>query len=467
MPKKFVPKGVMPALVTPFTKDGDVIEESFRQIIDYTISKGAAGVVPAGTTGEFVYMNMDERKKLLELTTECVNGRVPVVAGTGQSSTRAATELTKYAADIGCDAALVVSPFYLKPSDKGMYEHYATIARKSDMPIIMYNIPQMGGIGVVPISVVEDLADIDNIVGIKDSSGNMTYMLELLQKLKGRISVINGNDEVFFSAVTAGVNAAIMASANIMPHLWTELMKKVRKGDIDGALKIQLSVQTLARIVTRYGGAPPVKIALKMMGIDAGKTRMPLNTGGTLTPELKEEIRVELEKLGLIESLKHVSPAKEVDMNSVLLDAGMSSEQQRGLKFGRGSNQSCTVSIVCGPKAGPLGSAFVRLLTTPRIGREALSVILEPNLSVKPTSLMLPGRKIGSMRQASIFYGPVQSGAAKAVAGHLAASKIPPDVLQSHVMVMAIDVDLDGVDRRAITSATEGAVSAALSQIWR
>lgn len=467
MPKKFVPKGVLPALITPFSKEGKIIEESFREIIDYTIGKGVSGVVPAGTTGEFVYMNIDERKRLLELTRDCVNGRVSIIAGTGQTSTGAATELTKYAADIGCDAALVVSPFYLRPGDKGHYEHYATIARKSDLPIIMYNIPQMGGISVIPPSVVEDLADIDNIVGIKDSSGNITYMLELLQKLKGRITVINGNDEVFFSAVTAGVNAAIMASANVMPHLWIELMKKVRKGDIEGALKLQMSMQTLTRIVTRYGGAPPVKAALKMMGIDTGKSRMPLNTGGTLTPELKEEIRVELEKLGLIESSRHVSPAKDVDMNGVLQDAGLSPEQQRGLKLGRGSNQTCTVSVVCGPKAGPLGTAFVRLLTTPRIGHEALSVILEPNLAVRPSSLMLPGRKIGSMRQASVFYGPVQSGAAKAVAGHLAAGKIPSDMVQTHVMVMVIDVDLDAVDRRGITAGTEQATTAALSQIWR
>jgi 5,6,7,8-tetrahydromethanopterin hydro-lyase len=244
-------------------------------------------------------------------------------------------------------------------------------------------------------------------------------------------------------------------------------MKKVRKGDVEGALKLQLSMQTLARIVTRYGGAPPVKAALKMMGIDAGKSRMPLNTGGTLTPELKEEIRVELEKLGLIQASKRSPLVKEVDIDGILAEAGVGPEQQRGLKIGRGSNQIVVVSIVCGPKTGPLGSAFVQLLTTPRIGHEALSVILEPNLPVRPTSLMLPARRIESLRQASMFYGPVQSGAAKAVVGLLAAGKIPPSTLQDSVMLMVIDVDLDTVDRRAVTAATEAAVSAALGQIWR
>lgn len=466
MPRKFVPKGVMPALVTPFTKDGDIMEDSFRQIIDYTISKGATGVVPAGTTGEFVYMRTEERKKLLKLTVEFVDGRVPVIAGTGQNSTKATIALTKYAAEVGCDAAIVVSPFYLRPSDKGYFEHFAAVANQGNLPIILYNIPQCT-LGVLQPNIVEDLAEIDNIVGIKDSSGNIGYTLELIQKLKDRMPVIIGHDECFLSAVVAGVRAAIMASGNIMPHLWLDVMKKVQKGDIEGAAKLQLSMQTLARIVTRYGGAPPVKAALKMMGIDAGKSRMPLNSGGTLTPELKDEIRVELEKLGLLKGIKHTPPSKDVDVASSLAEVGVTAEQHGGLRFGRASNQTVAASIVSGPKNGPLGAAFVQLLTTPRVGHEALSVILEPNLAVRPTSIMLPVRKIESLRQASLFYGPVQSGAAKAVVTHLRAAKIPEAAINGEVMVMALDVDLDAIDRRAITAATENAVSSALSQIWR
>ncbi|MFX1368576.1 MAG: dihydrodipicolinate synthase family protein, partial [Promethearchaeota archaeon] len=130
MTKKFVPTGILPALVTPFSKDGDMLEEGFKQVINYTIGKGATGVVPAGTTGEFSYMRTEERKKLFKLAVEIVGGRVPIVAGTGQHSTRATVALTKYAADIGCDAALVISPYYLRPTDKGYYEHYETVARK-------------------------------------------------------------------------------------------------------------------------------------------------------------------------------------------------------------------------------------------------------------------------------------------------------------------------------------------------
>jgi 4-hydroxy-tetrahydrodipicolinate synthase len=224
---KYEPKGVMPALVTPFTKDGDIIEEGFKDIIDYTIEKGATGLVPAGTTGEFVYMRTEERKKLFKMCVEFADGRVPVVAGTGETSTAATVKMTKYAADIGCDAALVISPFYLRPTDKGYYEHYEAVAGKGGLPIIMYNIPQCT-LGVLQSNIVEDLAELDNIVGIKDSSGHIGHTLELIQKLDGKMPVLIGHDECFLSAVAAGSSAAILASANVMPHIWLDIMDNVQ-----------------------------------------------------------------------------------------------------------------------------------------------------------------------------------------------------------------------------------------------
>ncbi|MDF1539144.1 MAG: 4-hydroxy-tetrahydrodipicolinate synthase [Candidatus Thorarchaeota archaeon] len=464
MTKRFVPKGVMPALVTPFTRDGDLIENSLKTIIDYTIEKGATGLVPAGTTGEFVYMRTEERKKLLRLAVEYADGRVPVVAGTGQNSTRATVELTKYAADIGCQAALVISPFYLRPGDKGYYEHYETVARKSDLPIILYNIPQCT-LGVLNSSLVEDLAELDNIVGIKDSSGVIGYTLELIQKLNGKIPLLIGHDECFLSAVAAGAEAAILASANIIPHIWLEIMEKVKKGDIDGAANLQHSVQTLSRIVTRNGGAPPVKAAFKMMGVKVGKSRMPLDTGGTLTVELKDEIRIELEKLGLVDSFSSTELTKDVDIEKILQEQGYSTDPD--MKTETSFNKTVAVSIAVGPKSGALGRAFVGMLTTPKVGHEALTVILEPNLSVRPSSIMLPLRQITSMRQASFFYGSVQSGAAKAFAHMIGTGKIPEDSLNNDVAILALDIELNTRDRRAVTKDTEKAVTNALEKIWR
>jgi 4-hydroxy-tetrahydrodipicolinate synthase len=458
--KRFVPQGVMPALVTPFTK---ILEAGFKQVIDFTIGKGVTGVVPAGTTGEFSYLRTEERKKLLKLAVEYVDGRVPIIAGTGQNSTRATVALTQYAADIGCDAALIISPYYLRPADKGYYDHYAEVARKADLPIILYNIPQCT-LGILNSNVVEDLAELDNVVGIKDSGGNIGHTVELVQKLKGKMPVLIGHDECFLSAIAAGASAAIMASANVIPHIWLEIMTHVKAGEHEKAAQLQQEAQTLARIVTRNGGGPPVKAALKMMGIKAGKSRMPLDSGGTLTLELKEEIRLELEKLGVIESLDHPAP-EPTAIKEVLRVMGLDIDDA-STSFGAGSNEKVTVSIVSGAKGGPVGRAFVTLLTTPQVGREALTIILEPNLPVKPSSLMFPIGKIESMRQASLFYGPVQAGAARAVADHLEKKLIPSKVLTSSVMLMALDIDLNTRERRTIRAAAEDAVKIALNQIW-
>ena len=208
-----------------------------------------------------------------------------------------------------------------------------------------------------------------------------------------------------------------------------------------------------------------MKAALKMMGIKAGRSRMPLDSGGTLTPETKDEIRMELEKLGLIESLAH-DPVRELDLNPLFRDFGIENDVLEGCKVGRATNSTVSAAIAYGPKGGPLGWAFVRLLTRAKVGYEALSVILEPNLPVRPSSIMVPARRITSLRQASLFYGPVQAGAARAVAALLADGRIPSEEARGAVMVMALDVDLNERDRRAVAAAAEDAVKAALSQIW-
>jgi 4-hydroxy-tetrahydrodipicolinate synthase len=456
----------MPALVTPFTRDGDINEEGYRQVIDYTIDRGATGVVSLGTTGEFSYLRTEERKKMLKLTLEYVDGRVPIIAGTGQHSTNATVKLTKYAADLGCDAALVISPYFLRPTDKGYYEHYETVARKGNLPVLLYNIPQCT-LGVLNSNVVLDLAELDNIAGIKDSSGSIPYILELIQKLKGKMEVIIGADECFLSAVIAGAKAAIMASANVIPHIWLEIMSLAQNGKVEEAAKLQRSAQTFARMVLKYGAAPPVKAALKMVGVNAGGSRMPLNSGGTLPPEIKEEIRIELEKLGVIEKLEHPTVQEDIQIIEFLQDQGIELGQSAELKTSAAGNDMVSVGVATGPKTGSIGHAFVRLLTMPRIGHEALTVILEPNLPVKPSSLMLPTRKIQSMRQASLFYGPVQSGAAKAITTFLESGKIPKKSLNDDVAILALDIDLNTRDRREITAATKQAVESALAGIWR
>jgi 5,6,7,8-tetrahydromethanopterin hydro-lyase len=281
------------------------------------------------------------------------------------------------------------------------------------------------------------------------------------------MEVLCGADENFLSAVIAGSNAAIMASANVIPHIWLDIMKKVKKGKIEEAAELQRTTQTFARMVLKFGAAPPVKAALRMLGVKAGRSRMPLNTGGTLSSENKEEIRIELEKMGLIDNIPHSPVQKDIQIIDLLAEQGITIGEVSELKTSNASNDVVSVSAAVGSKSGPLGEAFVRLLTTPKTGHEALTVILEPNLAVKPSSLMLPTRKIETMRQASFFYGPVQSGAAKAFASMLEQGKIPTDSVNNDVTILALDIDLNLRDRREITSATHEAVETALGGIWR
>jgi 5,6,7,8-tetrahydromethanopterin hydro-lyase len=267
--------------------------------------------------------------------------------------------------------------------------------------------------------------------------------------------------------VVAGSKAAIMASANVIPHIWLEIMRLAQNGKVEEATTLQRSTQTFARMVLKHGAAPPVKAALRMLGVNAGRSRMPLNSGGTLTPEIKEEIRIELEKMGVIEKLEHSSIQKEIQIIEFLKGQGITLGHSAELMISNAATDMVSVGVVAGPKTGSIGRAFIRLLTTPKIGHEALTVILEPNLAVKPSSLMLPIRKIQSMRQATLFYGPVQSGAAKAIATFLEAGKIPEKSLTDDVAILALDIDLNARDRREITAATKQAVESALAGIWR
>ncbi|MFB0523614.1 MAG: 4-hydroxy-tetrahydrodipicolinate synthase, partial [Candidatus Bathyarchaeia archaeon] len=235
----FKPSGILPALVTPFTKDGREVDEGqLRKLVNSCIEQGVSGVVPCGTTGEFVNLSVDERRLVIDVVVDEVDGRVAVVAGTGASGTDQALQMTRYAKDSGVDAALVVTPFYLKPTDRGIYEHFYTIASEVDLPVILYNIPQCTGVWLT-WQMVEDLADVPNIVGLKDSSGELKYVLAVLEKVRDKINVMCGYDEVVLSALAAGASGAILASANVIPDRWVELYDLVQKCDLQKARELQ------------------------------------------------------------------------------------------------------------------------------------------------------------------------------------------------------------------------------------
>ena len=282
--KPFRPGGVNPALVTPFAPDQSVDDEAFRRLIRHVIDH-VDGLVPCGTTGEFNYLTPEENRRLVRIAVEEAKGK-PVIAGTGAAGTRLALDLARSAQEAGATACLIVTPYFMHPSDKGIYQHFYEIARAlPDMPIILYNIPQVVD-AYLPRRVVEDLADVPNIVGLKDSSGNLTYTMEILEFAGDRINVLVGHDEVVLNALAGGVSGMILASAQVYPEVWQQIVQAMRSGDLETARALQRRVQKLSRIFCRYGGGVAVKAALKLMGIDAGRPRSPLKgVGGALIHE--------------------------------------------------------------------------------------------------------------------------------------------------------------------------------------
>jgi 4-hydroxy-tetrahydrodipicolinate synthase len=457
----FKPEGILPALVTPFTADGkSVDEERLRALVDHCIGMGVHGVVPCGTTGEFVNMTDDEKKVVIKIVVDQVNGRVPVIAGTGSSGTDQTVEMTKYAKDAGVTAALIVTPYYLKPADRGIYEHYTTIASEVDLPIILYNIPQCTGLDL-PWQMVEDLAQIPNIVGVKDSSGQLKFILAVLEKVRDKINVLCGHDEVVVAGLAAGCSGAILASANVIADVWIQIYNHVKKGELQQARDLQYKVQKIARIIAG-SGAVGTKEALNMMKIKVGPVRKPLSVGGELTYESREELRLDLEKIGKIQpkAITFEISEKPIEERFMAIDMTPQVIKDFNLRVGEAlAGQGAEVAhidLLIGKKDGPVGQAFATAKTfvttgaKAQSGHEPMLAILEPNLSVKPVTLIVPTVTITSMRQASMIYGPAQTAVAKAVVDSVADGTIPKPATDELVIIANVFVHPTAVDRQRV-----------------
>jgi len=467
----YVPGGVLPALVTPFDKEEKVDEPAMRALIRHVLPH-VDGVVPCGTTGEFIYLTPEEQRQLIEIAVDEVAGRVPVVAGTGAASTRQAVQLARAAEQAGASACLVVTPFFLHPSDKGIYQHFAEIARAIDIPVVMYNIPQVVD-AYLPRTVVEDLADIPNIVALKDSSGNLTYTMEVLEMTRGRLDVLVGHDEVVLPALAGGCSGMILASAQVFPDIWQQVLAAVLRGDLSTARALQLDVQKLARIFCRHGGGVAVKAALNMMGIAVGGPRRPLmKQGGVLINEVRAEIHMELQKLGKVTADKDEVEPPQVALVERFAELGLPAEVLRdaGVRLGSGAaggqSERVQIDLVAGSKEGTLGEAYALQLTYPRQGKEALTTILEPNLTIRPATLIVPTRQLRNLRQANMIYGPVQSAVGVAIADALASDLIPAAAWDEEVILAQVTLSRRALDRHAVFGNTHHAMSRALAQAY-
>ncbi|MFX1317545.1 MAG: 4-hydroxy-tetrahydrodipicolinate synthase [Promethearchaeota archaeon] len=452
----FKPGGVNPALVTPFTKDGAKVDETaFRRLIRHCIDKlGITGLVPAGTTGEFTSLTIEEHKHVVKLAIEEAAGKVPVIAGAGASSTKTTITLVEYAKKAGADACLVVTPYYMRPTLRGLYEHYRLV-NEVGLPIILYNIPQCTGLDI-PWQIVEDLADLENIVGIKDSSGQLKLILAVLEKVGSKINVLVGHDEVVFPALASGCSGAILASAQLIGDIWLDMLQKVQAKKYSEAVALQLKVQKLTRLIVGSGAAG-TKAGLNMMGVSVGKPRLPLTFGGVLTYENREEIRIELEKLGKIDRQPvkiEVEPKEPLEARFGVIGFTPEYIKDFSIKVGEGLAGSgaevAHIDLMIGRKDGPVGYAFAQAKAAPKERMEPLLAILEPNLMVKPETLLVPTVANRSMHQASLFGGPAQTGCAKAVMDSVEEGLIPKSAVDQLLIVATVFVHPTAVDRKRI-----------------
>ncbi|MDZ4165716.1 MAG: 4-hydroxy-tetrahydrodipicolinate synthase [Smithellaceae bacterium] len=293
----FTPKGIVPAMVTPLTPEGRVNEKVLRRFIDYLIEGGSHGLFVVGTTGEFYGLTPEEKRELFAITVDQARGRVPVYAGTGAITTSEAILLTGYAEEAKVDAVSILTPMFISPSQAELIGHYQAIASATSLPVLLYNNPPKTGVNLTAGAVAK-LAEVKNIVGIKDSSGDFTLSLEYLRLTRGGdFHVLMGRDTLIFAGLCHGGSGAIAACANVAPRLVADIYDKYQMGDFQGALEAQFRLAPL-RIAFNLGSFPAViKESLLMLGMDAGPCMGPV---GPMSEGERKQLRQVLTEMGLI-----------------------------------------------------------------------------------------------------------------------------------------------------------------------
>jgi len=268
-------KGSIVALVTPF-KNGKVDEKKLGELIDFQIKNGTSGIVPCGTTGESATLNFDEHEKVIEITIDQVKKRIPVIAGTGSNSTEEAIMLTKQAAGAGADASLQVSPYYNRPTQKGLYEHFKAIAQSVKIPIILYNIAGRTGVNIEPETIAKLAQDYKNIVAVKEASGSLDQMSRIKQLCPENFDLISGDDGLTLPVLSIGGTGIISVVANIVPKDVADLVSAFEKGDLKKARELHYKLLPLIKAVFLETNPIPIKTAMGLLGMCAPDLRLPM-----------------------------------------------------------------------------------------------------------------------------------------------------------------------------------------------
>ena len=287
--------GSLVAIVTPF-KNGAVDETAYRELIEFQIANGTHGIVPCGTTGESATLSHEEHERVVALTVEVVNRRVPVIAGTGSNATDEAIAFTAHAKRAGADGALLITPYYNKPTQEGLYQHYAAVARAVDLPLILYNIPGRTSVNMTPATIAR-IAKLPNVVGIKEGSGSLGQVSEIIHQCGDDLTVLSGDDPLTLPMMALGAKGVITVTANVAPKDMAALVNAALAGNFAGARASHFKLASLFSALFYETNPIPVKEALAMMNKIEPELRLPLTP---LSSDNRERLRQVMKDTGLI-----------------------------------------------------------------------------------------------------------------------------------------------------------------------
>lgn len=283
-------KGSMIPIVTPF-KEGKIDEEGFRNLIEFHITNGTDAIIPCGTTGESATLTHKEHEKLVDICVEIVNHRLPVIAGTGSNSTAEAIKLTTYAKKAGADGALLITPYYNKPTQAGLYNHYKAIAEETDLPLILYNVPSRTGVNMLPETVAR-LSEIPTIVGIKEATGSLRQICDIIHLCGEKCSVFSGDDYTNYPILAVGGKGIISVTANIVPGQIAAMWDAFETGNLDKSREVHYQLLSLHNAMFLETNPIPVKTALGLMGKISPEMRLPLSAMSQSNLEKLKKIMV-------------------------------------------------------------------------------------------------------------------------------------------------------------------------------
>jgi 4-hydroxy-tetrahydrodipicolinate synthase len=268
--------GIFVPHITPFSRNGELDLTALRTCVRFWLNGGVSGLVPCGSNGEAPYLSREERMQVIETVMDEVNGKILVVAGTGSMSTKETILFTKDAKDLDVDAALVVTPFYFKPSKREIYEHYEAVLEAVDIPIVLYSVPKFTGFSLEPTVIAQLVSEYENVVGVKDSGGNLGVITEIIRMVGDKISVLAGTADLALSSLMLGGSGAVVAVANVFPRMCSDLYESFLKGDYKKASNLQRSISYINEVlVKRYNQLSAIKEALNIIGLPAGYPRKP------------------------------------------------------------------------------------------------------------------------------------------------------------------------------------------------